>query len=896
MLNEYEQNPASRVFHLDHECYVVYVGSHWDDYKPFVRVGTSTDLPDALKPIVSTIVVPDALTGNPLDEPSSLNGRTTKDTRYLGDAATVERLKAFLNAEDVPSESFQAADHEEEDSRHVFVYFYSDGNIKVKFKKHDVFDLKRREQLDHHFSAHAQEVKNRFARHPFRLPGDVYQTPAFMTVSGRPYLIARGEIAALDLSDSYFFDLAGVGVDPDRIASVRASSADSALIRLFKRSRSRSRQLHVATADAERVNNAIALFGASSLPELKATVLDSGADHYEFHRFAVEHRSSGAVVSLQDLPGPIVFETAGGKRSGKSRADESVLADLAAGTLTLRASGGSQTLKLMEGVPYVISSTPLTRSGLAAAYLPEKSIPYRDLLSQTDNSAIAQLVYFFTELWAGRDTAKVVKSLRSLLRNDSEEPHPLMRLVRHNVRETLRFLVSNEPELAKKADALAAVLGREAEDLGDIPVYLPIVADLHITADDAYCFFRHATRITSDRVAHAEQVYATTINQPVGTDFVAERGRLEDLISALANPEEMEAARERRRAERDARAAEAAAGAAKDVAKKPVSDDRTSDARADARATREATADKGRTKAGPGAATTSRGRARDPGSDRGSALRWILPAAIVLIVLGALGALFATSVIPSPFGRQDTDSVAGNGRIPGNGGDQPGATPGAESPGATPGGSNGEPGGSGQPGGEGPGPVDTGGTSPGTDGRGQTGQPDGGDGETPVVPDNWPEEALPALEVLRQTPGITITAERVVGPGGIEITVRDIITLVNRIATDNGYARMHADVPRSEDPDWIYPGNIFVLPDETRYTVVRGDTLWDLTIRYMVARLQEDYTQYTTLVREYESADTSSQRKQEIIQSLNQRADESHTENYVQLVNDKIAEWERQTN
>ena len=45
MLELFDQNPQSRIFHVDSECYVVYLGSHWDDYRPFLRLGTSTALP-----------------------------------------------------------------------------------------------------------------------------------------------------------------------------------------------------------------------------------------------------------------------------------------------------------------------------------------------------------------------------------------------------------------------------------------------------------------------------------------------------------------------------------------------------------------------------------------------------------------------------------------------------------------------------------------------------------------------------------------------------------------------------------------------------------------------------------------------------------------------------------
>lgn len=921
MLDEFVQEPGSRVFHLDDECYVIYVGSHWDDYKPFVRIGTSEKLPEQLKPIISTIVVPDMLTGNPLDEPESLNGRTTKDTRYLGDAKTVERFKTFLHEENVASESFQAADHEEEDARHVFVYFYADGNIRVKFKKHDVFDLKKREQTDHHFTVHAQQAKNRFGRSPFKLPGDIYQRPSFAVVAGRPYLIARGEIAALELAPSYFTELASAGIDPDRVATVRAPQADQALIRLFKRSRSRSRSLHIATGDAERVSSAIALFGESSLPGLNATVLDSGPDQFEFHRYQATAFAGGFTAQLDGLPGPIRFESNVGKKAAGDAA--AVAVGLSGNSLALRSGDEVLDLPLLEGVPYAVVEKPLTRSGITATYLPEKNLPYRDVLNQTENNIVGQLEYFFNELWNGRDTGKVIKTLRPMLRSEEGASSILMRFIRHNVREFLRYLTATEADVAKRADALAAALGRDPEDLTGFESYLPIAADVYLTDDGPFCFYRHAARITSDRIAHAQQVHAEIAAQPMGTDYTAERGRLDELIAALADPEQMEAARERRR--RQAEEAAAKEAAAKEAADKPAT---TSTAKKPSSsisphsgdgATRSTTGgSEGRTGSTgqkqtdgrAGAAGDHGARGARGGSDRGSSLRWIIPAAVLLVILVLAGLIF-TGVIPNPFGAGRTTELAGSssavdpddpvddgGGLAAGGDDASGDTTGDDSGDTDGGAASGD---DANAGGDDAATAGDGGSTDGgsTDGdSGLPGEPglpgtdDGPDVELPT-PEGWPEEAIPALDVLRSIPGIVITDERVVGPGGIEITVLDIITLVNRIATDNGYARMHVEVPREEDPDWIYPGNIFVLPDESRYTVVQGDTLWDVTIRYMVARLQDDHARYTALANEYDRAGTGAERRREIIQTLTTLAERSHSENFVRLVDEKKAEWER---
>jgi hypothetical protein len=82
-----------------------------------------------------------------------------------------------------------------------------------------------------------------------------------------------------------------------------------------------------------------------------------------------------------------------------------------------------------------------------------------------------------------------------------------------------------------------------------------------------------------------------------------------------------------------------------------------------------------------------------------------------------------------------------------------------------------------------------------------------------------------------------------------------------------------------------------VLPNGTRYTVVEGDTLWDITVRYMVARLGQDYGQYVGLTAEYEGTETPDQRRGEIKTELQLVGDESHSENFTRMVEEKLVEW-----
>jgi len=83
-----------------------------------------------------------------------------------------------------------------------------------------------------------------------------------------------------------------------------------------------------------------------------------------------------------------------------------------------------------------------------------------------------------------------------------------------------------------------------------------------------------------------------------------------------------------------------------------------------------------------------------------------------------------------------------------------------------------------------------------------------------------------------------------------------------------------------------------VLPNATRYTVVKGDTLWEITVRYMVARLQQDYRAYVLFTEEHEAEATSPDRRSAIETELATIAANSHSENFTRMVEETLSEWE----
>lgn len=75
------------------------------------------------------------------------------------------------------------------------------------------------------------------------------------------------------------------------------------------------------------------------------------------------------------------------------------------------------------------------------------------------------------------------------------------------------------------------------------------------------------------------------------------------------------------------------------------------------------------------------------------------------------------------------------------------------------------------------------------------------------------------------------------------MTIIDNINLTNVIAQKNGYEKMTPPILKKhltgKDPDWIYPGNILKMPDNSEITVKKGDNMWDICEKYLLKQINE---------------------------------------------------------
>ncbi|MDY6968635.1 MAG: LysM peptidoglycan-binding domain-containing protein [Spirochaetota bacterium] len=71
--------------------------------------------------------------------------------------------------------------------------------------------------------------------------------------------------------------------------------------------------------------------------------------------------------------------------------------------------------------------------------------------------------------------------------------------------------------------------------------------------------------------------------------------------------------------------------------------------------------------------------------------------------------------------------------------------------------------------------------------------------------------------------------EELIKKYSIHISDRDIYYYADKVAVKNGYDRLDFATIKKKNPDWIYPGNVFILIDGGKVVVKKGDTLWGIS-------------------------------------------------------------------
>jgi len=152
--------------------------------------------------------------------------------------------------------------------------------------------------------------------------------------------------------------------------------------------------------------------------------------------------------------------------------------------------------------------------------------------------------------------------------------------------------------------------------------------------------------------------------------------------------------------------------------------------------------------------------------------------------------------------------------------------------------------------------------------------------------------AAKTVESQNQKEGVfTISVGDESSPYRIEvpITILDIYYLTNSIAVKNGYRKMDSPKEAGPDPDWIYPGNLFTLPDDSHHTVMKGDTIWGIAHQFIKKTLEADWPTYVRISEEIDNPDSRTHDRDTLKKELESLKQRSYSENFSRKIDKKIA-------
>ena len=791
--------PEERVFRIDDECYIIYLGTDRDDVKPFLRIGNSRRITPYVIKGTYNIVITDSVTGNPALEPENMNRENSKENRYVGDKKITASLQKFIHQFNIKNGSVSTIEDIQKAHKRAEVHFFDDGNIHIFFDRNLLFDLRKREKSDLHFIERAHMLKDIHTRNPLRYKPEDLEEPGFMLLEHNVLLFEKGKATALGLPEFYFKAFVNAGMDPDVIETVVTDDIGGSFFKLLKRKWNIREDLRILTEKTSLVKSAAALFTSSGAGVLHADVSSfAKGEKRTSSGFRLERNDSGFVAKQKDIPMPMLISEAA------SHDKEFFVLNPESGMMV---QPGNDRFPIPEGVVHQFLTVKPEVHDMLQTYVHDLLDLVEDDLNPSE-SMIAKLI----DQMIGSMDQKASKTMldrvrKGLKKQKLSEDSGLFYLL-NNVYGIITLLLEDGADIKDTVQSFAPLresVRRKIRSVSRACTQLPIRGDFYPGEGGVVVLYGPV------RGANSKEAYAFT------------RGLVEDLDRETASFQE-ELDREfarlhaflfelqgetpgKGKSGKRGFASGTIAGMPEGVSLPRIGE--AGEARAGTAKEKPATAEERQ------AYTTAPVQHVSYSRGLSAPFKFIIPAAVVVIAAILLILFF---VFPEVIGR----------RKPG----------------------------------------------------------DREDVDLAAVEETTPQEGEESFEADRfleekGIPQSALTDRRtVIYRGLIEITILDIFLLTNEIAVSNGFRRLDSIEETGRDPDWIYPGNLFVLPDSTEYTVVKGDTMWYIAHRFIIKRLEEDWDSYTSMKREVETTTVEAQRKEVLTRELKSIGARSYSENF----------------
>jgi hypothetical protein len=805
-----------RVFHLDDECYIIYLGSDKDDYKPFLRIGNSKKLTSDIISNIHNIVITDSFTGNPALEPYNVNTVNTaelKEIRYVGDKKTVDKLLDLLKHYKIDTKSITFKEVIETQKHNAMLYLYENGNIALYYDNNLLFDLNIRAQHDLHYIQKTSWIKDQFLQNPLRYSVNDFQMFGFFTLKNNIFLYNQEQFIALNLPEDYFSTLVQSGIDPDLISSVITDELSPDFVNLCKRKKFKKENLNILTGNSPIFQSAVKLFVTGKADSLKYKLETfGGSTKKSIDGIGIKKTASGFTATQKGIAHSVFI---GDERESKDK--KQIIIDPVKGVFFPPLERKGNARKIIEGIPHTFVNNKPDERTIQDIYIKDFIACYEGFFTAAESTLVRLLLSIMEDIREGRNVQNTLSNIKKVIRKIRPDSKVPLHYFLNNVAEISSYIINSEKEdstLRGKFSALKNIIKKALGPARKTSKHYPLICDCFLLPEGTYLLYRLLKRTIRSEDFTLSEATVQAVSEKRALNLSFHNKELNRLTSFIKDFFIFRRGRSKAGVREAKAQTTAEAQTAPEIQK----------------------------------AEFSVGKSLTAQRNRISIPRWIF-------IVGALVAIVAILLFLPPISlyQKSIDKIKGREGVIVVKETGEKTLPEEKVPGQLDEESPGE-----MQEGEEVGVIDE-----------KTDVTEQIEGEQPVIADQEEIEAFLSL-------------------GYIQITVLDVFKLTNKIAVSNGYRSLDSVEELGKDPDWIYPQNLFVLPDGNRYTVVKGDTIWYIARRFIKKYLDRDWERYQIILSEFEKQEMGSDKKQQLLTELESMKNDSYSENFVKLLDKKI--------
>ena len=159
-----------------------------------------------------------------------------------------------------------------------------------------------------------------------------------------------------------------------------------------------------------------------------------------------------------------------------------------------------------------------------------------------------------------------------------------------------------------------------------------------------------------------------------------------------------------------------------------------------------------------------------------------------------------------------------------------------------------------------------------------------------LAPDNKEQNGIPD-DIFYETYGPYADIDPYISVGDIYITIWDVYLMTNIIALDNGYKDLSRSQLTGDEPNLIYKGLVFNLPDDSTHTVKLGESIWLIAEDYLIKKVTLDLLLLDDLKERYLSSENGSSERKQAVAEIVALAKQSPCLRFREKVRETLTEW-----